>query len=111
MNNGNLAAKEAFELMDAFGMNLKTKLLVKNLLYKAAQNINFDVEKENKFDSWSNKKIKGYVFDNEEEAVFAGALSDYMGDDYDGEALIKVMGLVNQLINKDDCYSFVRKKK
>ena len=100
----------AFYLMDAAGMTLGQKLQVKSLLYKAAQNINFDVEKNNRFDCWSNKKVKHYSFSTEAEAAFAGALSDYMGDEYDSEAVVKVMSLVAQLVNKSDDYYFVKKK-
>ena len=100
---------EAFKLMDDAGMKIKQKLRVKYLIKEWAKIYPDDVEKDCKHDVWKNKNIPRFYFDEEGDAVFAGALKKYMGSEYDDDEIIKVHQFIDSMLGKSG-YKFVYKK-
>ena len=79
-----------WKLMSEKGLTLCERMQVRKAILDWAYQSNPNIEHDHKHNTYTNKQVKGYCFEREEEAEFIGALVKFIPN-ADTEKLIQVI--------------------
>ena len=87
-----------WKLMGEKGLTLGERMQVRKAISDWAYQSNPNIEHDHKHNTYTNKQVKGYCFEMEEEAEFIGALVKFIPN-ADTEKLIQVMSMMLKLFD------------
>ena len=94
----------AWKLMSEKGLTLGERLQVRRAISDWAYQSNPNIEKGND-NTYTNKTVKGYRFEREEEAEFIGALVKFIPN-ADTEKLVQVMSMMLKLFDVESAWTW-----
>lgn len=94
-----------WKLMGEKGLTLGERMQVRKAISDWAYQSNPNIEHDHKHNIYTNKQVKGYCFEREEEAEFIGALVKFIPN-ADTEKLIQVMSMMLKLFNVESAWTF-----
>ena len=87
------------------GLTLGERMQVRKAISDWAYQSNPNIEHYHKYNTYTNKQVKGYCFEREEEAEFIGALVKFFPN-VDTEKLIQVMSMMLKLFDVESAWTF-----
>jgi hypothetical protein len=96
---------EVWTLLEEKGLTLSERMKVRSYFASWGRSFNPNIEINHKHKSITNKKLKGYAFETQEEAEFIGAMVDF-APNVKEEKLIQVFSIVLKLFDIKSGWSF-----
>ena len=94
-----------WKLMGEKGLTLGERMQVRKAISDWAYQSNPNIEHDHKYNTFTNKQVKGYCFETEAEAEFAGALVKFIPN-ADTEKLIQVMSMILKLFDIESAWAW-----
>ncbi len=104
-NTTNVGLDFVWKLMGAKGLTLDERMQVRKAISDWAYQSNPNIEHDHKHNTYTNKQVKGYCFEREEEAKFIGALVKFIPN-ADTEKLIQVMSMMLKLFDVESAWTW-----
>jgi hypothetical protein len=94
-----------WKLMEEKGLTFGERMQVRKVIADWAYQFNPNIEHNHKNNTYTNKQVKNYSFEREDEAEFIGALVKFIPN-ADTEKLIQVMSMILKLFDVESVWTW-----